>query len=97
MFEFNYKTTFWTDFSIADHFGSDAINGTYKRAFREWKSNTEYITELVIVLNHKIWQHYENGNDAFAKLYDKLWKQADAWCLENLTGSDLRYYLETTD
>ena len=33
------KTTFWEDFTIADYFGKDAIQDTYNRAFKEWKSN----------------------------------------------------------
>ena len=45
------KTTFWMDFSIADRFGANAIKDTYNRAFKEWKTNYIYLTELVIVLN----------------------------------------------
>lgn len=25
----------------------------------EWKTDVEYVTELALVLNHKIWQHYK--------------------------------------
>ena len=92
-----WKTTFWSDFSIADRFGVNAIKDTYRRAFEEWKTNAVYVTELVIVLNHKIWQHYEAGNEKYAKLYDTLWRKADNWCVENLKGEDLSYFYETTD
>lgn len=47
-------TTFWQDFSIADAFGIAAVVDTFKRAFKEWKDNYKYLTELVMVLNHKI-------------------------------------------
>ena len=47
-------TTFFEDFSIADHFGIAAIRDTYKRAFNEWKNDYKYLTELVLVLNWKI-------------------------------------------
>lgn len=30
-------TTFWQDFSIADKFGNNAIEDTFKRAKAEWK------------------------------------------------------------
>lgn len=90
------KTTFWSDFSIADRFGLDAIQDTYNRAFAEWKTNTEYITEFVMVLNHKCWSWY-NKNNAFSKLYADLYYKADQWCLDNLKGSDLQYYINTTD
>lgn len=90
------KTTFWEDFSIADRFGISAIKDTYKRAFNEWKSNVEYITELVIVLNNKIWQHYQH-NETLARVYDELWRKCDDWCCKNLKGDDLSYYYSTTD
>ena len=91
------KTTFWQDFSIADVFGEDAIKDTYNRAFNEWKSNVEYLTELVLILNWKIWYWHDNNNDTYARLYDSLWRQADQWCGENLKGDDLSYYIRTTD
>ncbi|MCC8175518.1 MAG: hypothetical protein LIO91_03700 [Bacteroidales bacterium] len=61
--ETGYKsiTTFWDDFSIADRFGLSAVKDTFNRAFKEWKDNYKYLTELVIVLNHKLWWHYERG------------------------------------
>ena len=49
-------TTFWQDFSIADSFGMDAVKDTYQRAFSEWRTDYTYLTELVMVLNWKIWQ-----------------------------------------
>ena len=90
-------TTFWDDFSIADRFGEKAIIDTYKRAFEEWKSDVKYLTELVMVLNIKIWYYYEQDNHDLGKVYNRLWKQADGWCSENLEGEDARYYFRTTD
>lgn len=92
-----FKTTFWQDFTIAEHFGKAAILDTYRRAFREWRTNVEYLAELSLVLNWKIWQHYESGNDAYARLYDGLWKEVDGWAYSNLTGNDLTYYFRYTD
>lgn len=91
------KTTFWQDFSIADAFGVSAIKDTYKRAFKEWKNNYEYVTELVMVLNWKLWYYYQKGNQALTKLYQELHQEADQWCCENLKGEELRYYYSTTD
>lgn len=90
------KTTFWTDFCIADKFGEKAIKDTYNRAFKEWKTDRVYITELVLVLNWKIWQ-YAESNPLLAMVYQKLWEDADKWCMDNLKGEDLGYFLETTD
>lgn len=90
-------TTFWGDFTIADGFGINAIKDTYKRAFDEWKNNYKYLTELVMILNWKIWQHYENGNEEVAKVYDELWRKADNYVCENLQGEELSYFYRTTD
>lgn len=90
------KTTFYDDFSIADKFGASAIRDTYYRAFKAWKDNTEYLTELVMVLNWKIWEHFET-NQAFAQVYQDLYFEADAWAKDNLQGDDIEYYYRTLD
>lgn len=64
-------TTFGSDFDIAEAFGADAIRDTFDRAFNEWKSNYKYLTELVLILNWKIAQHY-GKNDTYARLYDGI-------------------------
>ena len=95
---FGYKqiTTFWQDFSIADNFGASAIRDTYNRSFENWKGNYKYLTELVMVLNWKIWQYYEH-NDEYAKLYNELWEKADGYACDNLKGEELSYFYKTTD
>lgn len=97
MFDGNFKTTFGQDFTIADHFGLSAIKDTFKRAFENWKDNYIYLTELVIILNWKIWEHYENGNEKYAQLYNDLWEQADGYACENLKGEEASYFFEMTD
>lgn len=93
---YELKTTFWDDFTIADRFGENAVQDTYNRAFAEWKSNHIYLTELAMVLNHKIWQ-YHQSNESLARLYDKLWRECDTWAIDNLEGKELEYYIYTTD
>ena len=90
------QTTFWEDFSIADPFGLEAVQDTFNRAFEEWKSDHIYLTELVLVLNWKIWQHYES-NEELARLYNTLWETADAYACDNLEGEELAYFYRTTD
>lgn len=90
------QTTFWMDFSIADRFGVSAIKDTFERAFNEWKNNHIYLTELVMVLNHKIWQHNEN-NAVLAELYNSLWEQADGYATTYLEGEELSYFYRITD
>lgn len=96
--EMGYKpfTTFWEDFSIADAFGAEAVQDTFDRAFNEWKTQYKYLTELTIVLNHKIWLWYEK-NDELARLYDKLWRQADEYACNTLQDEEIAYYYKVTD
>ena len=103
------KTTFWDDFNVADSYGTAAIKDTYKRAFNEWKTNAEYVTELAMVLNHRIWYWYDvsmkalkmqtldTQADEYSKLYTQLWEKTDKWCMNHLKGNDLTYYIQTTD
>lgn len=103
--ETGYKpiTTFWQDFSIAEKFGTKGVQDTFNRAFNEWKTNYKYLTELVMVLNHKIFQHYGRGpsdpnhNGPLAKLYDELWRAADAYACDYLKGEELQYYYQILD
>lgn len=90
------SSTFWSDFTIADAFGNDAIRDTFERAFRGWRTNYRYLTELVCVLNHKIWQWHERDGKR-AKLYDELWRKADKWALDNLKGTELEHFTMVLD
>lgn len=89
-------TTFYTDFSIADKFGVNGIKSTYENAFRSWKNNYKYITELAMVLNWKCWRWYQ-VNDEFSRLYTDLYYKLDEWIFNNLKGDELDYYIQITD
>ena len=87
---YELQTTFWEDFSIADRFGLAAVLDTFNRAFREWKGDYKFLTELTLVLNHKIWQYYENRPD-MAGLYNNPCEKSHQNPQENTTGKELRY------
>ena len=90
-------TTFYMDFSIADRFGISAIKDTYRRGLETAKAlGYKEFTEFIMVLNWKIWEHYQH-NDAFAELYDDLWRKTDDLARETLQGEELMYYYRTTD
>ena len=90
------KTTFFSDFSIAERFGVAAVKDTFKRAFKEWHNNVEYVTELCMVLNHKCNFLYKS-KPGLSKVYADLFYKLDDWCIENLKGDDLSYFYRTTD
>lgn len=90
------KTTFFSDLSIAECYGINEIKDTYKRVLKAWKTDVVFMSEFVIALNQKIWQHYKD-NKPLSKVYDELWRQADEFCMDNFKEEDLIYYLRYTD
>ena len=96
LMDYECKTSFWDDFTIAENFGKNAILDTYKRAFEEWKDDYIYLTELVMVLNHKIWQWYER-NELVARIYNDLWEKTNEYAWNTLKGDELTYFYRTTD
>ena len=96
MFGYKQITTFFQDFSIADMFGVKAIKDTYKRGLEYAKTDYKVLTEFVMVLNWKIWEHYEE-NEALARVYNDLWQKADAFAIDYLKGDELSYFFRTTD
>ena len=93
------KTTYYTDFGIAERFGKDAIVDTYKRAVKYWGDSIEWMTEIVMVLNWKIWEHYHRGNDEMVKFYDELWRKAQDEVFKRYEDDEeaMDYYFRTTD
>ena len=90
------KTTFYADMTIAEAYGLAGVRDTFNRVNRDWRSNYEYYTEFVLVLNHKIWEHYES-NEALARLYNELWEEAERWVFDNFTDEQIAYFYEVTD
>lgn len=92
-------TTFYEDFSIADLFFEKdkySVTETFKRCFEEYKHDYKYLTELVMALNWKIWEHFGSNND-LAEVYNHLWEVADEYACKHLKGKELEYFYKTTD
>jgi hypothetical protein len=85
------KTTFFSDLSIAECYGVDSITDTCNRVVKSWKDDVVYMSEFVVALNQKIWQHYEKNKD-LAKVYNDLWLECDDFCRDHFKGEDLDYY-----
>lgn len=94
---YNPITTFWQDFSIADVYGQASIKDTFRRAFKVWKNYYKYLTELVMVLNHKIWEWYEKNNYERSRLYNDLYFEALNYGYDNLKDEELNYFVSTLD
>lgn len=89
-------TSFYEDFSMAELGGISGVKKTFEMALNEWKNDYKYLTELVMVLNWKIWEHSES-NEPMAEAYDSLWERARDFCSSTLTGKELDYYYDKTD
>lgn len=96
MYDYEFKTTFWTDFTIADKFGINAIEDTFKRAFIDCKYNYIYLTELVLVMNWKMWEWSEK-DIKISRVYQNLWTKADNYALDTLKGDEMTYFYQQTD
>ncbi len=90
------KTTFFSDLSITECYGADAIRDTYENVMKSWGDNLDFMCEWVISLNQKIWQHYESNRE-IANVYDKLWRKADKFCRDKFKGDKLTAYLDYID
>lgn len=91
------QTTFFEDFSIADAFGISAVKDTYRRGLECAKEmGYIYLTEFVMALNWKIWEHYQT-NEPLARVYNDLWMKACEIAQTTLQGEELMYYYRTTD
>lgn len=88
-------STFYTDFSIADKFGISAIKDTYNRCKKYWCNDYKYLTELVMVMSWKSFEHQNNYE--YCKLYSDLYYELDEYACNTLKGDELSYYFRTTD
>lgn len=91
------QTTFWQDFSIAEHFGMAAIKDTFRRCFKEWKHDTVYATELALVLNWKSWAWYDLNREEMSRLYSDLFYEVQDYVYEHWDSEATDYYYRITD
>lgn len=100
----DYKpfTTFFSDLTIAELSGGEkAVRDTFNKVVKSWLGNYKYFTEFVLVLNHKIWEHYDPNSESnpMAELYNELWKKADNLYYEKYKDKDkeMGYFYSVLD
>lgn len=96
MLDFKFESTFWEEFSIAEDYGAEGVREHWNLVFEQWKGNIKFLTELVLVLNIKLFIWFKVDDD-LGLTYEELWKETDGYALETLKGDDLHYYLHTLD
>ena len=97
--DYQRKTTFASDFCIAEWYGVDSIKDTFNRAFEHWKSNIEFLTELAMVVNIWSWFWYDKEGETseIGALYSKCYYQIYDYACENLSSEDAKYFFNTID
>ena len=91
-------TLYWQRFSIAERYGKEELLRVYHEIFNESKNDYKLITELVMILNHKSWEHCENlMNSDFCSLYANLFREVRNYAEATLEGDELQYFLDVTD
>lgn len=93
---YTMETTFFMDFGIAEAFGKDAVIETFNNAFKNWKTNYIYLTELAIVMSNKACMWYGKDND-MSLAYTELYHKIDDYCMNNLKNDALAFYIKVTD
>lgn len=105
IFEANLKesgktriSTFYSDLSIAEWFGQDAVQETYDGVCKQWLKDVEMFTEFIIALNYKCWEWYDKEIDA-SKFYADLYYKADELFADHYKYDKkaLEYYYRETD
>lgn len=93
------KTTFFSDLSIAEWYGSEGIHDTYNRVIKTWMSELVYITEFIACLGLKASQWSERGDYELSKLYSHLFDVAsDAFYKHYETDEEAKdYFFRMTD
>jgi hypothetical protein len=86
----------WEDFLVADTLGENEIEKTFVERFDKCKDNYKELTELVMLLNRKV-KKYSIDNKNRARLYNKLYEEANDYAITHLKGSELNYYFEAID
>ena len=66
-------STFYKDFSLAERFGREAIKNTALRLYYGWWKDDKYLTELVLALQWKAYEHEDN--EELSSLYGDLYEQ----------------------
>ena len=95
------REIFWKAFDDAEEAGIDTILVIANILFQRWKDSIKELTEFVMVVNHKSWDHYEKDNDelseVYTELYYKYYEKAIEYLESKKRAEDLSYFIKTLD
>lgn len=88
--------TFYSDFQIADRFGAKGVQDTYNSVKKGWLSTPAAWGEVVCALNWRLWDLHET-NEELARLYEKLWQEAQDLGYKTFKGEDATTFFRKVD
>lgn len=91
------STHIWEDFTISEEFGAAAIEIIYAQSLDKYKTDYKKLTELVMMLNWKSWEHNSLGNYEISELYADLFYKARDYGYDHLKDDELSYFWRTLD
>ena len=87
-------------FCIEEDYNRDNISQLAANLYDKYGDNYTYLTELVMILNHKCWEKY-NQDRILSKIYEELYYKYDELAIEQLSRAghedELHYYLSELD
>lgn len=97
--DYSRKTTFASDFAIAEPFGIDSVLETYKTAVAQWCDNKEYFAELILVTNQNAWYFDARKQADWSKLYIELYYTTRDLFFDHLGDNQeaMDYYYDYVD
>ena len=97
---YEYQTTFMYDFAAVDGEGEIAIKDLAEKLFQQYKDNIVYLTELIMVINHRSWQWFQ-VDDELCDIYTELYYEYDEKAINYLekkgNQEELTYFFRTLD
>lgn len=87
---------YWQQLYRAAHSGIDDLKRIATGLFHSAKHSYKHLTEFVMALN---WLSFEwvEKNEPTARLFCNLFRSAEDYARQNLTGEELEYYFRITD
>lgn len=94
-------TTLWEQFEEEEHKGMGEVDELVESSFERYKNDIVCLTELIMIINHKSWYWYKQGNNKAARFYSELYHEFDERAINyieaNLDDKAMSYYFKTLD
>lgn len=90
------KNDFLEQFTKAEKKGLDEIKYVFQDLFKKYKVDYKLLTELVVVLDLKNWEHKQEKN-SYSRLYNRLYENANDYAVQHLKDIELDYYFDNIE